>query len=532
MPLDPSQDSVQSSKDKIVKAASTVSLATLISRILGFLRDMIIADLIGAKAAADAFFVAFRIPSLLRRLTAEGALTSAFVPVFTETATRKGKAQAFALACNIATILVAILIAVSLVCEIFAPWVVRAVAPGFTSDEQTFELTTLLLRIMFPYIILISIASVLMGMLNSMGRFFVPASAPAFLNIAIISSVLLLGDMFEEPTIALAIGVIIGGFLQVAVQLFPLFSLGWRYIFSFNLKDPQTRKVGLLMVPAIFGMAVAEVNALVDTILASLLPEGSVSYLYYGNRITQFPLGVFGVAIGIAALPSMSNEVARGVTGKLTELLSHSLRLTLFIAIPSTVGLLVLAGPITNVLFERGAFTETARNGAVWALWFYAIGLFAFSGVKVIVSAFYSLQDTATPTKVAAWCMALNIALNLALMGPLQHGGLALATSIASMVNMFPLLWFFKKKIGDTDGYNIISSSFKAFLAAIIMGAGVAFYSHTFFSYDASIGVRVFHVTVAVFGGSFLYYLSALAFGSREAKTAKDRFLKKIGIGS
>ncbi len=514
-----------SSKDKLTRAAGSVSLATLISRILGFIRDMIIADLFGAKAAADAFFVAFRIPNLLRRFTAEGALTAAFVPVYSETLEKGGKARAFALACNLITILALCLMIITALGIILAPWIVKVIAPGFTYDKSVFDLTTVLTQMMFPYIFLISIAAVMMAMLNAMGRFFIPAIAPAALNLAIITCALLLYDRFAEPTMSLAVGVLIGGLLQLALQFAQLRKTGWKYKPSFDLKDKATIKIGALMVPAAFGMAVAEVNIFIDTLLASMLPEGSVSYLFYGNRVVQFPLGVFGIAVGIAALPSMSGEVARGQEEKLVELLSHALRLTLFISIPSMVGLLVLAEPVCNVLFERGAFDETARVGSAFALALYAVGLTAFAGVKVVVSAFYSVKDVSTPTRVAVWSMVLNIALNLALIGPLQHGGLALATSISSIFNVLILLILFRKRAGSIDGPAIFRSALIMSLCASLMGAAVYGYTTLFFSFDGSIVWRVYHLLIAIIVGIATYGGSMLVARSREALSLKKRIL-------
>jgi putative peptidoglycan lipid II flippase len=527
----PSSDSDNSSKEKLTRAAGSVGLATLISRLFGFVRDMIIADLFGARAAADAFFVAFRIPNLLRRFTAEGAMTAAFIPVYSEVMEKKGRQGAFPIICNILTILTAILIVITAGGIIFAPWIVKIIAPGFTHNQHTYELTTLLTQIMFPYLLFISLAAMFMAALNSMGRFFIPAISPALLNIAIIGSALFLYDKLDEPVMALAIGVLIGGALQLAVQIPSLSRMGFRYVPSFDLKDVATRKIAVLMVPAAFGMAVAEINVFVDTVLASLLPEGSVSYLFYGNRLVQFPLGVFGVAVGIAALPTMSAEVAKGNKDKLTGLLSHSLRLILFVSVPSTIGLILLANPIINTLFERGQFDETARAGAAFALIMYAVGLVAFAGVKVTVSAFYSLQDTSTPTRVAAWCMALNVALNLLLMGPLQHGGLALATSIASMVNILALLWFLRKRLESIEGYRIVKSGAAMLVASVIMGGAVYGYTERFYAYNDILTTRAFHLFAAIGIGVIVYMVCMLLFGSKEALSVKNRVAGKMGIG-
>ncbi|MBF0633437.1 MAG: murein biosynthesis integral membrane protein MurJ, partial [Nitrospinae bacterium] len=502
----------------------------LISRVLGYARDMLVADLFGAKTAADAFFVAFRIPNLLRRLTAEGAMTAAFVPVYTEVYEKSGKPRAFELACNIVTLLGVALTVISVAGVITAPWVVTALAPGFTSSEPTFNLTTLLTRIMFPYLIFVSLAAVLMAMQNSMGKFFVPAAAPSMLNIAIITCALTMRDWFAEPTVALAVGVMIGGVLQLAMQVWELRRMGWKYVPSFNLRDADAIRIGALMVPATFGMAVAEINTFVDTLIASFLPEGSVSYLYYGNRLVQFPLGVFGVAVGVAALPSLSSEAARGGE-KLVELFSHSMRLTLFIAIPAMVGLIALSGPMTNVLFERGQFDEAARYGVISALVFYAVGLPAFAATKIVVGVFYALKDTKAPTKVAVWCMLINIALNLVLMGPLKHGGLALATSISAFVNVGALAWMLRKRLGKIDGRRMAMAAGLMSLSSLIMGASAYGYLSIFYSYEARTMERAFHLIVAMGIGTILYFGSMLALGSPEALSFKRRVMEKIRKG-
>jgi putative peptidoglycan lipid II flippase len=365
-----------------------------------------------------------------------------------------------------------------------------------------------------------------MAMLNTLGKFFIPALAPASFNIAVIICAFTMHDYFSQPTVALAVGVLVGGIAQLLVQLWPLFKLGFRYIPTFDLKDYATRRIGFLMAPAALGMAVAEINIFIDTLLASLLPEGSVSYLYYGNRVVQFPLGVFGIAVGIAALPSMSSIVARGKQAQLTDILSHSLRLIFFIAIPSTFGLILLADPITNVLFERGQFDAVARSGTAFAMVFYAIGLVAFSGVKIAASAFYAMKDTKTPTKVASWCMLLNIVLNLLFMGPLKHGGLALATSISSIVNLIMLLQIYRREHKGVDGYKLVKSSLKMTAASALMLVIVYSYITAFFSYEASTFARAGHLIIAVLVGAIVYISTVYYIGSEEAKEIKKQFFK------
>ncbi len=515
------EKSAEDETANVNRSAGSVGLATFLSRILGFVRDMIIAALFGAMSSADAFFVAFRIPNLLRRLTAEGAMTAAFVPVFTDSYHTEGKKPAFLFACNVITILTIILVFLVAIGEVFTEKLVALIAPGFTATAESFALTVTLTQIMLPYLLVISVAAVMMGMLNSMKIFFLPALAPVLLNIAIITSALLLRNSFSEPTVALAIGVMAGGILQLAMQYFPLVKRGFRFRLSFDLKDRATRKVGLLILPGIFGMAVAEINIFVDTLLASLLPEGSVSSLYYGNRITQFPLGIFGVAISIASLPALSRVMTGGGFEKMTRLFTHAIRLTFFISIPAMCGLVILAEPISNLLFERGEFGESARISCAVAVVYYAIGLSAFSGVKVAVSAFYALKDTVTPVRIAAFSMLVNIILNLLLMKPLGAGGLALATSIASWLNLFLLLFFLHKKGSYGALMQIVIPGMKMAGGAIIMSVPVWFYNNRFYSYADPALWRAFHLFSAIGIGLAVYFVLMLILKSPTAEEIK-----------
>lgn len=527
---EPPRGAGRSAKERMTLAAGSVSAATLISRILGFIRDMVIANLFGALAAADAFFVAFRIPNLLRRFTAEGALTAAFVPVFSELRERHGLARAFAMANNLVSLMAVLLMAVTAAGIVFAPWVVRVIAPGFTADPAVFELTALLTAVMFPYILLISLAALFMATLNSMGRFFVPAAAPALLNVAIIGCAFALKDVFAQPAMALAVGVLIGGALQLAAQWGTLAAMGYRFRPDFSLRHGDTLKVGALMVPAALGMAAAEVNILIGTLLATLLPQGSVSYLYYANRVAEFPLGIFGAAVGVAALPAMSGVTARGEgDGKLIELMSHAFRLTLFVCAPASAGLIALAGPICNALFERGAFDAAAREGTAAALVMFGAGVIAFAGVKALVAAFYALKDTATPARVASWLIILNVALGLLLMGPLAHAGLALASSLTSWLNVLALFFLLRRRVGFVDGRRIMSSGGKMIVASAVMGLAVWGYAGAFYRYDAPTMERVFHLLAAIALGVALYAGAALAMGLPEAAAVKERVRRRFG---
>ena len=491
---------------RVIKAAGAVGLATLLSRIFGFLRDMVVAAFFGAGLATDAFFVAFRIPNLLRRLFAEGSLTIAFVPVFTEYLKKKSKEDAFELA-NIAFTLLSIILAfVSLIGILLSPFIVMLIAPGFTKVPAQYELTVLLTRFMFPYIFFISLVALCMGILNSLRHFAAPALAPVALNISIIIAALTLRNYFTEPIFALAVGVMVGGILQLAMQFPVLRSLGVRLKPNFNFRHPGIKKIGLLMLPAVFGAAVYQVNIFVGTLLASLLPEGSVSYLYYADRVVQLPLGIFGIAIGTASLPSFSEQVARGDYGELKKTLSFSLRLILFVTIPAMVALIVLREPIISVLFQRGKFDLLSTVLTSRALLYYALGLCAFSAIRIIVSAFYSLQDTKTPVRVAVIAIVANIILSIALMFPLKHAGLALATSIASFVNVILLFIILKRRIGTFLERDFFLSLAKVTASSLAMGGFLYLILYGLqWNNKGSFDERILILAISILGGIVLF---------------------------
>lgn len=473
-----SQTSPSLESAKVGKAAAVIGAFTLMSRILGLARDMVLAAVFGSGMAADAFFVAFRIPNLLRRLFAEGSLTVAFVPVFTEYLTRKGRVEALELGRLVFTVLSVALVAVTLLGVLSSPWIVRLQAYGFGSSGEKYALTVLLTRIMFPYIFLISLVAFFMGVLNSFRHFAAPAAAPVFLNVGMIAGAAVLAPLLTEPVVGLALGVVIGGFLQLGLQIPWALKVGFRFRPLWDLHHPGLRRIGALMLPAIFGSAVYQINQFVGTLLASFLPEGSISWLYYADRLVQFPLGVFGIAISTAALPSLSSHVSNQDHDAFRKTLFDSLGLTFFIVIPATVGLIVLGKPIINLLLERGAFQAKDTEMTYVALLYYALGLWAFSGIRVVVSGFYALQDTRTPVKVATAALVLNTGASLLLMGPLRHGGLALALSLASSFQLLLLIVILRRRVGGRGWKEVMGSALRALSAAIPMGIGVGVVEH------------------------------------------------------
>ncbi|KMP12544.1 Virulence factor protein [Candidatus Nitromaritima sp. SCGC AAA799-C22] len=490
---------------KVGQAAGAVSGMTLMSRLFGFLRDLVIAMQFGASAAADAFFVAFRIPNVQRRILGEGAVTAAFIPVFSEKRAQDGDLEAWRMTANLFNILLSVLITSSFVLAVFAPVVILVFAPGFLDDPAKFDLTVLLTRWMAPYLLFIGLSVFCMGILNTYKVFALPAATPALLNICMITAALLISPRMDEPILGLAFGVLAGGLLQFVCQVPAVLRQGFKLIPFIRWKDADVIKIGKLMVPAILGLAVYELNMLVDTLLASLLPEGSISYLYYGNRLVQLPLGVFGVALGVAILPMLSDQAARKELPEMIKTLGFGIRLILFITIPATVGLILLRFPIVNTLWERGEFFRATTEGTAIALLYYSVGLCAFCGIKVIVPAFYSLQDTKTPAKIGIYSMILNIVLNLILMGPLKHGGLALATSFAALFNVVLLIHYLRKRLGLMGGRKILISTLKLVFASGVMGLAVYFFNAAFFDPGAAIGIKVLMLSADIGIGVLTY---------------------------
>ncbi|MDH5526443.1 MAG: murein biosynthesis integral membrane protein MurJ [Nitrospirota bacterium] len=471
-PPPPPSEGGSGETDRVARAAGTIGLFTFLSRILGFVRDMVVARVFGASLVADAFFVAFRIPSMLRELLAEGTMSAAFVPVFTEKLTREGRARAWELASRAFTLLLLALVVVTCVGILLAPFIVQVIAPGFSGNAAQRELTVLLTRIMFPYLIFIGLAALAMGILNSLRAFALPALAPLLFNVAIISCSLWLAPTMGEPALALAIGVLLGGFLQLGLQIPGLVQHRMVPRPAWGPSDPDVRRMGRLMIPMIFALSVTQVNLLVNTLLASFLPEGSVSYLYYGMRLIHFPLGIFGVALATAILPSLSAQSARGDMEGMSRGVGDGLKLILFVTVPAMAGLIALREPIIATLFERGAFDRAATLGTASAVFAYATGLWAFAGVRIAASTFYALKDTATPVRIAAMAMAANIGLNLLLMGPLGHMGLALATALAAMLNFSLLLFALSRRLHGLGAANLLPSVARTVAASVVMGGG------------------------------------------------------------
>lgn len=456
-----------SERKNILQAAGVLGFATILSRIMGMVRDMVVSRLFGAGLYTDAFFAAFMIPNMLRRFFAEGALTSAFVPTFSEVQSRDGNDAAREVANVCFTLLLLVMVVVTAVGILLSPQIVTLMFPGFRADPEKYQLTVFLNRLMFPYILFVSLVALCMGILNTVRHFFTPAISTVFLNVAMILCAWLLHDRFQVPIVALAVGVIVGGVVQLALQLPVLWRRGFAIRPCFAFGHPAVRRIALLMGPSVFGVGVYYLNITVGNILASLLPQGSVSYLFYAQRLFEFPQGIFTVSVAQAILPSMSRQAADGDLESLKESLRFGLRLTIFVTVPAMIGLIVCAVPIFSLLFMGGEFDFSQARQCATALVYYALGLTVVALVRVVVPAFYALKDTRTPVVTAFIAFLLNLCCSLLLMGPLLHGGLALASTLASLGNLLLLLWFLRRKIGPFGGRGVIVASAKALLASL-----------------------------------------------------------------
>jgi len=493
---------------KIAKAATTIGMGTLFSRILGFLRDMVIANFFGAGMAADAFFVAFRIPNLWRKLVGEGSLTISFIPVYTEYLTQRSEEETRKVTHIAFTIAGVILLILTLLGVLFSPILIRIIAPGFIETPEKFQLTVRLNQIIFPYLFFMGLFALCMGILYSQRHFFAPAIAPIFLNISIIVSVFLFYHTFKVPVLTLALGVLAGGMIQFLFQIPFLWKRRITFRLNFDFRHPAIKRIGILMIPGLIGTAVYQINVFVDTIFASFLPSGSVTYLFFADRLMEFPLGIFAIAIGMASFPSLSGLASQGRMEELKETISFIFRLVSFISVPAMVGLIALKTPIINLLFQRGLFDYSATEKTAFALLFYSVGLWAIAGSRTIVPAFYSLQDTWTPLKIALACLGTNVILNTIFIffTPLMHGGLALATSLSSMLNLVLLFWRLGPKLGGLDIRKNIKSLFRIFLCSLPMGlAAYLICSPGNWSTTGNIGEKVLLLLTGIVVGLGIY---------------------------
>jgi putative peptidoglycan lipid II flippase len=506
----------------LLKALAAVSSMTLLSRILGFVRDAIIARVFGAGMLTDAFFVAFKIPNLLRRLFAEGAFSQAFVPILAEYKNRQGHDATQTLVNQVGTALTLALVGVALLGVVGAPWVAYVSAPGFRADPDKFALTVTLLRITFPYIIFISLVALAAGILNTHSKFSVPAFAPVLLNVAMIVAALWLAPYFDPPVLALGWGVALGGVLQLAWMLPHLLKIRMLPRPTRHFDDPGLRRVLRLMAPATLGVSVAQISLLINTIFASFLVSGSVSWLYYADRLMEFPAGMLGVALGTILLPSLARHYADDNPGDYSKLLDWGLRLTLLLALPAAAALAVLAVPLISTLFHYGAFTANDVAMTQRALVAYSLGLVGLILVKVLAPGFYARQNIRTPVKVAIFTLVATQMMNLAFIIPLGHAGLALAIGLGACLNAGLLLHLLKKH-GIYQPQPGWVGYFLRVLLAVSLMAAMLFYAMGESQWWLAAGFldRVIRLSLLVGGGIVLYFAALGLMGFRPRQFAR-----------
>lgn len=501
----------------LLRSSAIVGIMTMLSRVLGLARDVVVANYFGASGSADAFFVAFKIPNFLRRLFAEGAFAQAFVPVLSEYRTQKDLKAVQMLVNYVAGTLGSVLIAITVLAVVGAPMLTAVFAPGFyMGDEGKFELAAEMLRITFPYLLLISLTAFAGAVLNSYERFAIPAFTPVLLNISLICSAIFLSPLFDPPVLALAWGVMIAGVVQLVFQLpfmaqihlLPRPKWGWN--------DPGVRRIMTLMLPALFGVSVTQINLLLDTVLASFLQTGSVSWLYYSDRLAELPLGVFGIAIATVILPSLSRKHAEQSSEHFSSTLNWAMQMVMLIGIPAAVALFILAEPMLVTLFHYGALGDRDVMMAAMSLRAYACGLLAFMLIKILATGYFSRQDTKTPVKIGIQAAVLNMVFNLLLIGPFAHVGLAAATAMSAFLNAGLLLHGLIKTglFSWSDGW--LSSLLRMLAANVAMGVSL------YFMMDApenwlvmDLWQRVMNMAILVAVGGGVYVLVLLVCGLR-----------------
>lgn len=500
----------------LLRALATVSSMTLLSRILGFVRDFVIARTFGAGMATDAFFVAFRLPNLLRRMFAEGAFSQAFVPILAEYKNRQGPEDTHKLVSRVATALALAVTMVTVIGIVAAPLIIWVSAPGFADESDKFALTVELTRITFPYILFMALVALAGGVLNSWSRFAIPAFTPVLLNLSFIGMALFAAPWFDPPVLALAWAVFIGGILQLALQLRPLARIGLLPRFDLNLSDPGVRRIAKLMLPAMLGVSVSQVSLIINTIFASFLESGSVSWLYYADRLMEFPAGLLGAALGTILLPSLSKLHADEQPEAFSALLDWGLRLTLMLTLPAALALALLAVPLLSTLFQHGAFTATDVEQTRLALVAYSVGLSGLILVKILAPGFYARQDIRTPVKIALITLAATQLMNLAFIVPLKHAGLALSIGLASLLNA-ALLYRGLRRRGvyrPQPRWGIFT--LRLLVALAVLGGVLWFGMGDETGWYAQLATtRVLHLSAVVLGGIAAYFLTLFALGIR-----------------
>ena len=507
-------------KKQILKSASIITLVTIVSRVLGYVRDQRIALLLGTTPAADAYVLAYRIPNLFRRLVAEGSMTASFIPVFSSYMREKSKKEVWEFANRLFWTLALVAAVITVLGMVFSPSVVRVFAGKNIAGIQAVELN----RIIFPYLFFVSLAALAMGILNCFNVFGLPAATPVFLNLAtILFTFAIVRNYFRDAVTSIAVGVLVGGVLQFLIQVPLLVRKGMNFNFGISFSHPAIRDVARLMIPRLFGIGIGQINLLIDTrfATASMMPEGSLAALYLADRVMELVLGGYAIAVATAILPMMSHQAAGKDYEALKKTLSFSVRIVAFITIPAALGLMILREPIIRVLFQHGQFVAASTRLTARALLYYSIGLPALASVKLIVPAFYSTRDTKTPVIIASISLVLNIVLNIVFMQfffkRVLNGGPALATALATFFDFFALFIIFRIRYGAMGTMEILRSFSKIFLCAGIMGVACWFGNYyTTFTIHSRFLVQLLVFTGLITGATVLYLALAWIFRCHE----------------
>jgi len=507
-------------KKQILKSASIITLVTIVSRILGYVRDQRIALLLGTTPAADAYVLAYRIPNLFRRLVAEGSMTASFIPVFSSYMREKSKKDVWEFANKLFWTLALVAAVITVLGMVFSPSVVRLFAGKNIAGVEAVELN----RIIFPYLFFVSLAALSMGILNCFNVFGLPAATPVFLNLAtILFTFAIVRNYFKDAVTSIAVGVLVGGVLQFLIQVPLLVRKGMNFNFGISFSHPAIRDVARLMIPRLFGIGIGQINLLIDTrfATASMMPEGSLAALYLADRVMELVLGGYAIAVATAILPMMSHQAAGKDYEALKKTLSFSVRIVAFITIPAALGLMILREPIIRVLFQHGQFVAASTRLTARALLYYSIGLPALASVKLIVPAFYSTRDTKTPVIIASISLVLNIVLNIVFMQfffkRVQNGGPALATALATFFDFFALFIIFRIRYGPMGTMEILRSFSKIFLCAGIMGVACWFGNYyTTFTIHSRFLVQLLVFAGLIVGATVLYLALAWIFRCHE----------------
>jgi len=530
-------------RSRLVKSVGIFGSFTLVSRILGLVREQVFAYLFGAGIFTDAFVVAFRIPNLLRDLFGEGVLSSALVPVFSDYLVNRGKEESWKLANVVINSILVILSALIILGIIFSPFLVKLYAAGYQAIPGKIEMTIKLTRIMFPFLLLVSLAAIAMGILNSFQHFGTPALAPTLFNLGMIFSGIFLAPIMprfgQEPIVAMALGVLLGGLGQMLVQFPTLRKEGFQYQWILNFHHQGLRKMLILMTPAIMGLAATQINIFVDTFCASRLSPGSVSYLNYAIRLVYLPLGIFGVSVATVTLPTISNLVARKEVEQVKAAFSRSWRLVLFLTLPATVALIVLRVPLIALLFQHGLFNIQDTIATSKALVFYIAGLFAYASVRVMAATFYSLGEPRVPVKAGLAAMAVNVIGDFSLMGPFGYQGIAFATSLSGITNMSILFLQLRKRLGNLKGeriFDLVGRVMTASLGMAIVTVVLLAFLNRYFPWSIDFRFRLLQVIAGMIVGGITFATIAFILKIDEIRLiyrlVKSRFPRGVNAGT